>query len=145
MRKPEMKWSPPISIKGFQVGKGEYLQLEPEELEAIAIESKCTIEIDEFVPRKEIDELYQNNPYYIVPDGDWRHPGLDRMTRQATGPASTNSADGSDVGITVRHSEPVSRSTFNETPSASTMIGQSMLVSWMCNSSRLMMLGNGLP
>jgi DNA end-binding protein Ku len=57
-------------IKGYQVGKGEYLQLEPEELEAIAIESKRTIEIDEFVPRKEIDELYQNSPYYIVPDGE---------------------------------------------------------------------------
>jgi DNA end-binding protein Ku len=57
-------------IKGYQVGKGEYLQLEQEELEAIAIESKRTIEIDEFVPRKEIDELYQNNPYYIVPDGE---------------------------------------------------------------------------
>jgi DNA end-binding protein Ku len=57
-------------IKGYQVGKGEYLQLEPEELDAIAIESKRTIEIDEFVPRKEIDELYQDNPYYIVPDGE---------------------------------------------------------------------------
>jgi DNA end-binding protein Ku len=57
-------------IKGYQVGKGEYLQIEPEELEAIAIESKRTIEIDEFVPRKEIDELYFNNPYYIVPDGE---------------------------------------------------------------------------
>jgi len=57
-------------IKGYEVGKGQYLQLEPEELEAIAIESKRTIEIDEFVPRKEIDELYQNNPYYIVPDGE---------------------------------------------------------------------------
>ena len=62
--------SPSDIIKGYQVGKGEYLQLEPEELEAIAIESKRTIEIDEFVPRKEIDELYQNNPYYIVPDGE---------------------------------------------------------------------------
>jgi DNA end-binding protein Ku len=57
-------------IKGYEVGKGQYLQLEPEELEAIAIESKRTIEIDEFVLRKEIDELYQNNPYYIVPDGE---------------------------------------------------------------------------
>ena len=57
-------------IKGYQVGKGEYLQIEPEELEAIAIESKRTIDIDEFVPRKEIDELYFNNPYYIVPDGE---------------------------------------------------------------------------
>jgi DNA end-binding protein Ku len=44
-------------IKGYQVGKGEYPELDPEELEAIAIESKRTIEIDEFVPRKEIDEL----------------------------------------------------------------------------------------
>src|SRR5258707_10233590 len=57
-------------IKGYEVGKGQYLQLVPEELEAIAIESKRTIEIDEFVPRKEIDELYQNNPYYIAPDGE---------------------------------------------------------------------------
>jgi DNA end-binding protein Ku len=56
-------------IKGYQVGKGEYLEIEPEELEAIAIESKRTIDIDEFVPRKEIDELYFNSPYYIVPDG----------------------------------------------------------------------------
>jgi DNA end-binding protein Ku len=57
-------------IKGYEVGKGEYLQLEPDELEAIAIESKRVIEIDQFVPRSEIDELYQNNPYYIVPDGE---------------------------------------------------------------------------
>jgi DNA end-binding protein Ku len=57
-------------IKGYEVGKGEYLEIEPEELEAIAIESKRTIDIDTFVPRKEIDELYFNNPYYIVPDGE---------------------------------------------------------------------------
>ncbi len=57
-------------IKGYEVGKGEYLELEPEELEAIAIESKRVIDIDEFVPKKEIDELYLNSPYYIVPDGE---------------------------------------------------------------------------
>jgi DNA end-binding protein Ku len=57
-------------VKGYQVGKGEYIEIEPEELEAIAIESKRTIEIDEFVPKKEIDELYLNSPYYIVPDGE---------------------------------------------------------------------------
>ena len=44
--------------------------LEPEELEAIALESKRVIEINEFVPRKEIDELYLGNPYYLVPDGE---------------------------------------------------------------------------
>jgi DNA end-binding protein Ku len=57
-------------IKGYEVGKGQYIQVEPEELEAIAIESKRTIEIDEFVPKKEIDELYLNSPYYLVPDGE---------------------------------------------------------------------------
>jgi DNA end-binding protein Ku len=57
-------------IKGFEVGKGDYIELDPEELEAVAIESKRTIDIEEFVPKGEIDELYLNNPYYIAPDGE---------------------------------------------------------------------------
>jgi DNA end-binding protein Ku len=57
-------------IKGYEVGKGEYIELEPEELEAVAIESKRTIEIDQFVPKKDIDELYIRDPYYIAPDGE---------------------------------------------------------------------------
>jgi DNA end-binding protein Ku len=57
-------------VKGYEVSKGHYVQVEPEELEAVALESKRMIEIDEFVPRKEIDELYFSNPYYIVPDGE---------------------------------------------------------------------------
>lgn len=57
-------------IKGYEVGKGEYIELEPDELDAIAIESKRVIDIDEFVSRDEIDDLYFNNPYYIIPDGE---------------------------------------------------------------------------
>ena len=57
-------------IKGYEVGKGDYIELDREELEAVAIESKRTIDIDEFVPKDEIDELYLNNPYYIAPDGE---------------------------------------------------------------------------
>jgi DNA end-binding protein Ku len=57
-------------VKGYEVGKGEYIELKPEELEAVAIESKRTIEIDRFVPKKDIDELYLRDPYYIAPDGD---------------------------------------------------------------------------
>jgi DNA end-binding protein Ku len=57
-------------VKGYEVDKGQYIELEPEELEAVAIESKRVIDIDEFVPRSEIDELYMRDPYYIVPDGD---------------------------------------------------------------------------
>jgi DNA end-binding protein Ku len=57
-------------IKGYEVGKGEYIELEPEELEAVALQSKRTIEIEQFVPKGEIDELYLADPYYIVPDGE---------------------------------------------------------------------------
>jgi len=57
-------------VKGYEVSKGEYIELEPEELEAIALESKRVIEIETFVPKADIDELYLNNPYYIVPEGE---------------------------------------------------------------------------
>jgi DNA end-binding protein Ku len=57
-------------VKGYEVTKGEYIELEPKELDAVAIESKRVIEIDEFVPKTEIDELYMRDPYFIVPDGE---------------------------------------------------------------------------
>jgi DNA end-binding protein Ku len=57
-------------IKGYEVAKGEYIELDPEELDAVAIESKRTLEIEQFVPKEDIDELYLRDPYYIVPDGD---------------------------------------------------------------------------
>jgi Ku protein len=57
-------------VKGYEVSKGEYIELEPEELEAIALESKRVVEIEKFVPKAEIDELYLNSPYYIIPDGE---------------------------------------------------------------------------
>ena len=57
-------------IKGYEVSKGEYIEVEPEELEAVEIESKRVIDIQQFVLKDEIDELYINNPYYIIPDGE---------------------------------------------------------------------------
>src|ERR1700719_5238481 len=57
-------------IKGYEVAKGEYVEVQPEELVAVAIESKRTIDIEECVPKSEIDELYLRDPYYIAPDGD---------------------------------------------------------------------------
>jgi len=57
-------------VKGYEVGKGDYIEVEPEELDAVAMESAHTIEIDQFVPREEIDDLYLDSPYYIVPDGE---------------------------------------------------------------------------
>jgi DNA end-binding protein Ku len=57
-------------IKGYEVGKGRYIEIAGDELESVAIGSTHTIEIDQFVPRSEIDELYWNIPYYIAPDGE---------------------------------------------------------------------------
>jgi len=56
-------------IKGYEIAKGQYIEITNEELEAITLESTKTIEIDEFVPRNEIDDLYAIRPYYIAPDG----------------------------------------------------------------------------
>ena len=55
--------------RGYEVAKGQYLIVEDEELDAVQIESTRTIEIDQFVPKSEIDERYIDSPYYIAPDG----------------------------------------------------------------------------
>jgi DNA end-binding protein Ku len=55
--------------RGYEVSKGEFIEIEKEELEAVQIESNHTIDIDSFVPRDEIDKRFLNNPYYIAPDG----------------------------------------------------------------------------
>ncbi len=55
--------------RGYELKKGSYVEIEKEELEAVQIESNHTIDIDNFVPRDEIDKRYFDHPYYIVPDG----------------------------------------------------------------------------
>jgi DNA end-binding protein Ku len=54
--------------RGYEVEKGVYLQVEDAELDAVAIESSHTIDIDCFVPKSEIDERYIESPYYLVPE-----------------------------------------------------------------------------
>src|SRR2546429_5720501 len=56
-------------VRGYEVGKCQYIEVTDEELEAIALESTRTIDIDEFVPKAEIDDLYNIRPYYITPEG----------------------------------------------------------------------------
>src|SRR3984885_3819180 len=51
--------------RGYEYAKNSYIEIEDEELEAIAIESSHTIEIDSFVPSAQIDERYLDNLYYI--------------------------------------------------------------------------------
>jgi len=55
-------------IKGYAVGKNNFITVEDEELDAIKIESTRTIDIDSFVPQKEIDPGYFDAPYYIAPE-----------------------------------------------------------------------------
>jgi DNA end-binding protein Ku len=53
--------------RGYEVGKGQYIQVDDEEIDSIKIESTHTIDIDSFVPRAEIDDRYLDSPYYIAP------------------------------------------------------------------------------
>ena len=57
------------TARGYEIAKGQYLIVEDEEFEAVEVESTRTIEIDQFVPRNEIDDRYIDSPYYIAPDG----------------------------------------------------------------------------
>ncbi len=56
-------------VRGYELRKGRYVEIDRDELEAVQIESNHTIDIDSFVPKDEIDERYLNHPYYIAPDG----------------------------------------------------------------------------
>jgi DNA end-binding protein Ku len=54
-------------IKGYEVGKGEYIQIEDDELKSVQLESSHTIDIERFVPRSDVDGLYLDSPYYLTP------------------------------------------------------------------------------
>jgi DNA end-binding protein Ku len=53
--------------RGYEVAKGQYIQVEDEEIEKIKIASTHTIDITSFVAREEIDDRYIDSPYYIAP------------------------------------------------------------------------------
>jgi DNA end-binding protein Ku len=60
-------------MKGYKVDTDSYLEITKDELENIALESNRTIDIDEFVPKTDIDPRYLIRPYYLVPDGKVGH------------------------------------------------------------------------
>lgn len=60
-------------VKGYKVDTDIYIEVSKDELDNIALESTHTIDIDEFVPRDEIDNRFLIRPYYIVPDGKVGH------------------------------------------------------------------------
>ncbi len=56
-------------VKGYQTGADDYVMLEDDELDDVALESTRTIDIDRFVKRASIAWIYQDQPHYLVPDG----------------------------------------------------------------------------
>jgi len=57
-------------IKGYEVSKGEYVLLEPEEIESVKLESRKTLDLSQFVDLADIDPIYFDKPYYVVPADD---------------------------------------------------------------------------
>jgi DNA end-binding protein Ku len=55
-------------IKGYAIGKDQYVTVEDDELEQIAIESTRTVDIERFVPKASIDDRYRDTPYYLAPE-----------------------------------------------------------------------------
>lgn len=60
-------------MKGYKVDTDTYIEVTKDELDDLALESTRTIEIDEFVPKADIDSRYLIRPYYLVPDGKVGH------------------------------------------------------------------------
>jgi DNA end-binding protein Ku len=54
-------------VKGYEVGAGRYVLVDPDEIDALAPEASRTIDIHDFVARDEIDPLYYDRPYYLAP------------------------------------------------------------------------------
>ncbi|MGW8202754.1 non-homologous end joining protein Ku [Sphingomonas bisphenolicum] len=57
-------------VKGFEYAKGEYVLLDEKEIEGVKLESKKTLELTQFVDSHEIDAIYFEKPYYVVPADD---------------------------------------------------------------------------
>jgi DNA end-binding protein Ku len=55
-------------VKGYEITKNHYVVLDKDELDAVKLETTHTIEIERFVDEKDIDRLYWNDPYYLVPN-----------------------------------------------------------------------------
>jgi len=57
-------------VKGYEVSKGHYILLDPEEIDSVKLESRKTLDLVQFVDEDDIDATYFDKPYYIVPADD---------------------------------------------------------------------------
>jgi DNA end-binding protein Ku len=57
-------------VKGYEVDDGDYVLLEEDELDEVALESTHTLDVEQFVPREEVDQIYLDESFYIVPNDE---------------------------------------------------------------------------
>lgn len=57
-------------VKGYEIGKDEYLLVEDDEIDALQIESTHTLDIESFVDKQDIEQIYLDTPYYVTPADD---------------------------------------------------------------------------
>ncbi len=57
-------------LKGYEISKDRYVLLEDEEIDAVKLEARKTVDLVQFVDHCEIDPIWFDRPYYVVPDGD---------------------------------------------------------------------------
>jgi DNA end-binding protein Ku len=74
-------------VKGYEVSKGQYVLLDPEEIESVKLESRKTLDLVQFVDLDDIDPMYFDKPYYVVPADDLAEEAFvvlrDALKRQA--------------------------------------------------------------
>jgi len=68
-------------LKGYEYAKGQYVLIDPKEIDDLKLEAKHTIDMKQFVEEDEIDSRYWEKPYYLVPDGDEADEGYAIMQR----------------------------------------------------------------
>ena len=78
-------------VMGYEVEPGNYVLLEKDELDAVRLETRHTIELTQFVDANDIDPLYFERPYYLLPDGEVAEEGYlviqTRCGRRARSPS----------------------------------------------------------
>ena len=65
-------------VKGYEVSKGHYVLLDPEEIESVKLESRKTLDLVQFVDLHDIDAIYYDKPYFVVPADDLAEEALSR-------------------------------------------------------------------
>ena len=73
---------PEDRVKGYQVEKGQYVLVEEDELDNVAAESTHTIDIEEFVPMAEVDRIYLDESFYLVPQDDMAQEAFAAMRKE---------------------------------------------------------------